>query len=128
MPVRLIIGCGYLGQRVAALWQAQGQRVIATTRKAISSPRGLEPVICDVLDPSSLRGVPAAETVLYAVGFDRSSGASMRDVYVDGLANVLAQLPAPKRFIAVSSSSVYGQSDGCWVDETAATEPAEESG
>ena len=36
----------------------------------------------------------------------------MRDVYVTGLANVLERLPTPKRFIHVSSSSVYGQTDG----------------
>jgi nucleoside-diphosphate-sugar epimerase len=52
----------------------------------------------------------------------------MRGVYVDGLANVLARLPKPKRFIYVSSSSVYGQTDGGWVDETAPTEPTEDSG
>src|SRR5207247_1991336 len=44
------------------------------------------------------------------------------------LANVLAQLPPPKRFIYVSSSSVYGQTNGGWVDETSPTEPNEESG
>ena len=28
----LIVGCGYLGKRIAALWLAQGWRVFATTR------------------------------------------------------------------------------------------------
>jgi nucleoside-diphosphate-sugar epimerase len=53
----------------------------------------------------------------------------MREVYVHGLANVLAALsqPAP-RFLYVSSTSVYGQSDGEQVDESAATEPKEDSG
>lgn len=128
MLVNLIIGCGYLGQRVAALWQAQGQRVIATTRHALSSPGNVEPIVCDVLRPESLRGLPAVETVLYAIGFDRGSGATMRAVYVDGLANVLTHLSRPKRFIYVSSSSVYSQDDGSWVDESCPTEPAEASG
>ena len=125
----LIIGCGYLGLRVAALWRAQGLRVYATTRRQTSSPAyvdlGLEPILCDVLDPPAL---PAVATVLYAVGFDRASGAAMGSVYVDGLARVLDRLPAPARFVYVSSSSVYGQTDGSWVDEDAATEPEEESG
>lgn len=124
----LILGCGYLGRRVAALWRAQDRRVFAVSRNAIHLPANVEPIVADILHPESLRGLPAVETVLYAVGFDRSSGASMRAVYVDGLANVLDHLPQPKRFIYVSSSSVYGQTDGGWVDETAATEPAEESG
>ena len=28
----LIVGCGYLGRRVAARWRAPGRRVLATTR------------------------------------------------------------------------------------------------
>lgn len=124
----LVIGCGYLGQRVAALWTGQGARVFATTRTASRLPDGAEPIVCDVLDRESLRHLPHVDTVLYAIGFDRKSGASMRDVYVAGLANVLDHLPAPRRFIYISSSSVYAQTDGSWVDETAATEPTEESG
>ncbi len=89
---------------------------------------GFEIHICDVLNTASLHDLPAVDTVLYAIGFDRTSGASMRSVYVDGLANVLANLPPPGRFIYVSSSSVYGQTDGGWVDEDAPTEPQEESG
>jgi nucleoside-diphosphate-sugar epimerase len=125
----LIIGCGYLGQRVAALWRAHGRHVHATTRRNDQAGlQGCDPVICDVLDRASVAHLPAADTVLYAVGFDRTSGASMRSVYVDGLANVLANLPPPARFIYISSSSVYGQTDGAWVDEDSATEPREESG
>ncbi len=128
LPSCLIIGCGYLGGRVAPLWLQQGRRVFATTRNAAQLPSGVEPVLCDVLQPDSLRKLPSVDTVLYAIGFDRTSGATMRSVYVDGLANVLAHLPTPKRFIYVSSSSVYGQTDGGWVDETAPTEPQEDSG
>ena len=52
----------------------------------------------------------------------------MRAVYVEGLANVLRHVPRPGRFIYVSSSGVYGQSDGGWVDEDSAAEPCEDSG
>src|SRR5262245_62792745 len=105
----LILGCGYLGQRVAHLWLQQGRRVIAATRDARHLHVGVEPIVCDVLKPNTLKTLPRVDTVLYAIGFDRSSGAMMRAVYVDGLANVLAHLPMPARFIYVSSSSVYGQ-------------------
>lgn len=128
----LIVGCGYLGLQVAALWRERGAKVLATTRKPggpVDFARlGLEPVVCDVLDPASLRKLPRADTVVYAVGFDRSSGASMRSVYVDGLANVLSHLPPPTRFLYVSSTSVYGQTDGSWVDEESPTAPLEDSG
>ena len=49
-------------------------------------------------------------------------------VYVDGLADVLDHLPRAGKFIYISSSSVYGQTGGEWVDEESATEPLEESG
>ena len=52
----------------------------------------------------------------------------MRDVYFGGLTNVLDAMPTPRRFIYVSSASVYAQADGNWVDESSATEPIEESG
>mgnify|MGYP002400673341 CR=1 FL=1 len=52
----------------------------------------------------------------------------MRDVYVNGLGNVLAALPPCDRFLYVSSTSVYGQADGSVVDETSPTEPLGDSG
>jgi nucleoside-diphosphate-sugar epimerase len=132
MANKIVLGCGYLGSRVASLWQAQGHRVFATTRSGSRAEelrhKGFEPVVCDVLGPAGLDKLPPGATVLYCVGFDRAAGRSMRDVYVDGLTRVLASLPTPRRFLYVSSTGVYGQTEGEEVEETAATEPQEESG
>lgn len=129
---KLIIGFGYLGSRVATRWLAEGQRVFVTTRKPERAAElrrlGLEPIVCDVLDRASLNGLPAVTTVCYAVGLDRAAGRAMREVYVEGLRNVLDALPKPERLIYVSSTGVYGQCDGQAVDETAVTEPVEDSG
>lgn len=124
----LIFGCGYLGKHVASHWRQLGRRVLAVTRTARQLPAGVEPIVADILNPPALKSLPAVDTVVYAVGFDRASGSTMRAVYVDGLANVLAALPPPKRFLYVSSSSVYGQTDGGWVDENSPTSPQEDSG
>ena len=126
----LIFGCGYLGKRVARLWQAQGQSVWATTRGRAAElrPLGIESIVCDLLTGAGLESLPHVAVVAYCVGFDRSPGATMRDVYVRGLENVLDRLPSPNRFVYVSSTGVYGQSQGEEVDESAPTEPAEESG
>src|SRR4051794_23967459 len=107
----LVIGCGYLGRRVAARWVAAGRRVYALTRcnAAALAAMGLVPVVGDVLDPASLRDLPRAATVLYAVGLDRGSGKTMHDVYVHGLSHVLDTLPPCDRFVYVSSTGVYGQ-------------------
>jgi len=126
----LIFGCGYLGRRVAARWIAAGHPVVALTRSNSSTlaQLGIQPITGDILDPPSLRQFPTAATVLYAVGLDRTAGRSMRDVYVTGLGHVLDTLPACERFIYISSTSVYGQTDGEWVDENSPTEPTEPSG
>jgi nucleoside-diphosphate-sugar epimerase len=126
----MIFGCGYLGRRVARLWRGAGHRVAALTRGNADALRAsvIEPISGDVLDPTSLRALPAAATVLYAVGLDRSAGTPMREVYVTGLENVLNALPSCARFIYVSSTSVYDQSDGGWVTEDRSTRPTDESG
>lgn len=130
---KLIIGCGYLGRRVAAAWREQGDTVAALTRSpehaAELRATGIEPLLGDVTRPESLDSLPEAETVLYAVGFDRAAGKSMREVYVGGLGNVLERLAGKvRRFLYVSSTSVYGQNAGEWVDEDSPCEPARENG
>jgi nucleoside-diphosphate-sugar epimerase len=129
----LIIGFGYLGEAVIACQPPKRQvAFFATTRKQerieeITSEWGGEPILCDVLRPETLK-LPQVETVLYCVGFDRTAGLAMREACALGLRNVLDHMPAVRRFLYVSSTSVYGQQDGTWVDETSPTEPTEESG
>ena len=90
---KLIVGCGYLGRRVARAWLAEGDRVFALTRSPANAVElqgmGITPVIGDICHPDSLTELPAVHTVLFAVGYDRSSGKSQREVYVDGLKSVL---------------------------------------
>lgn len=131
----LVIGCGYLGLRAARAWVMAGRKVYALTRNRADALRanGLVPIVGDVLDPESLKGLPQTDTVLYAVGLDRSAGRSMREVYVTGLGSVLhaivsASRQTRSRFLYISSTGVYGQTDGSWIDETSPTEPLEESG
>ena len=130
---KLIVGCGYLGRRVAAAWRKAGHEVTALTRSAANAEElsrlGVRPVIGDVCFPTTLTALPTVETVLFAVGFDRTSGRSQHEVYVDGLRNVLNQVASRcERFIYISSSSVYGQSAGEWVDETSHCEPVQSGG
>lgn len=130
---RLIIGCGYLGWRVARRWVAAGDRVAALTRSAETADKlraeGVEPYLGDVLQADSLSQLPAVDTVLWAVGWDRSSGRSQQEVYCGGLENGLRQLAGRcSRFVYVSSSSVYGQSAGEWVDEDSPCHPLQPNG
>ena len=118
---------------LGALLSRAGERVYGTVRSqdraALIAAQGIEPLIADVLDPTSLRGLPAAERVFYCVGFDRSAGAPLRSVYVDGLANFLDHVPRDvTRIVYASSTGVFGQTEGEWVDERSLAAPRTESG
>jgi nucleoside-diphosphate-sugar epimerase len=129
----LIFGCGYLGARVARRWHEAGEKVTVVTR---SRPRadgfahhGYHAIVADVARPETLAGLPAAQSVLYSVGFDRTAGGSFDDVYAGGVRNVLAALPGNTgRFIYISTTGVYGPADGEWVDEETVPDPKREGG
>jgi nucleoside-diphosphate-sugar epimerase len=130
---KLIVGCGYLGIRVAKLWHEAGQAVVGVTRsrtRALELKRqGIEGVVADVTRPETLKVLPEAETVLFAVGYDAASGQSRRDYYVSGLQAVLKTLsPKTERFILISSTAVYGQNSGEWIDEDSPCLPITEAG
>lgn len=129
----LIVGCGYLGQRVGRILSDRGERVFGTTRKAERTEElaasGIVAVVADVLDPDSLAAFPEADRVLYCVGFDRSAGVPIRTVYVDGLRHALGRLiDRAGKLVYVGSTGVYGQDDGGWVDEDSPAHPRTDSG
>ena len=133
MTKRLIIGCGYLGRRVAATWVADGHQVFALTRSRQHAEdfrqAGIQPLMGDVMSADSLPDFPDVEQVLYAVGFDRNSGHSIGDVYVQGVKNISEALPdSVKQVVYISSTGVYGQTDGSWVNEQSATQPTRPGG
>ncbi|MDG2390650.1 MAG: SDR family oxidoreductase [Planctomycetaceae bacterium] len=130
---KLIIGCGYLGLRVAHQWRENGDEVYALTRSVETAEQfrqlGIHPIIGDVMQPETLTFPAGISTCLYAIGLDRSAGFSQREVYVEGLKNVLtAETFQPQRLIYISSTSVYGQSDGGVINEESPTEPARDNG
>ena len=132
---KLIFGCGYLGERVARRWQSAGHEVIVVTR---SKPRaaefrqqGFSAIIADVTRRESLNNLPAADSVLFAVGYDRSTSSNhtIEQVYAGGVRNVLAALPSQVgRFIYISTTGVYGFRSGEWVDEATPTDPQRSGG
>lgn len=130
---RLIFGCGYLGSRVAKRWLEAGDNVYSLTRSSSRADEmkslGFLPIIADITNPLTLTDLPAAETVLFAVGMDRTKYDDIRMVYVDGLQNVLDHIwSQTAHFIYVSSTGVFGDFGGQWIDENSPTEPAREGG
>ena len=101
----------------------------ATTRGAqvdALSRAGLRPLTLDVTRGTTAGALPAVDTVVFAVG---RSGATMSDIHESGLRRVLDVLPGSGgRVIYVSSTGVYAQDGGEWVDEASVVEPARDGG
>jgi nucleoside-diphosphate-sugar epimerase len=131
---RLVVGCGYLGERVARRWLAAGDRVVAVTRRparaAELAAAGIEPLVADVTAAGfpAAGTLPEAATVFWAVGFDRASGTSHRDVHVHGLGRLLDALPGAPRVILSSSTGVWGDEDGRVVNESTPAHPSRDAG
>ncbi len=124
----LVVGAGYVGARLAALLAQEGVRVWGLKRNPDHLPAGIRPVTGDVTAPETLRGLPEADAVVYAVAPASPSPTSYRAAYADGVANVLAAMPGPvQRLVLVSSTGVYGHDDGRWVDEGTDPEPPGET-
>ncbi|WP_182866238.1 NAD-dependent epimerase/dehydratase family protein [Rhodopirellula sp. JC639] len=132
----LVVGAGYLGQLVAKLSVAtaagSSAKVYATTRHQNRftelADNGFHPIRFDWTDQGTFPNLPlqhvsAAPRVLVAVSYDRNSPRDRYQSQVGGLRNLLRVLPADARLCYISTTGVYHQSDGRWVDETSPTHP-----
>src|SRR5690606_18040854 len=123
----LIAGCGYVGEALARRLVARGQEVFGLRRDASGLDARIRPISADVTVPSSLEGLPSVDALVYAVSAGGRHEAAYRGAYVEGVTNVLAALERgpglPARTVFVSSTAVYAQDDGSWVDESSPAAP-----
>ncbi|MGH1464157.1 MAG: SDR family oxidoreductase [Cognatishimia sp.] len=121
----LSLGHGFSAQALAARLVPQGWRVIGTTRKsdklAELAAAGVEPVLwpCD-LTPV-LKGVTH---ILTSAGPDTQGDPILR-----AARPAIEAVKGQVRWVGyLSTTGVYGDHDGGWVDETSALDPATERG
>ncbi len=127
----LIAGCGYVGTALAECLAAEGREVFALRRSPQAPMPGVSPIQADLTDVDSLRGLPPRlDVVFYTASAGATDDRSYRSAYVDGLRYLLAALDGqrPRRFVYASSTGVYAQAEGEWVDEDSPTEPRHFSG
>lgn len=133
-PSVLIVGCGDVGGRLAAQLQAANWQVSGLRRNVAQLPAGVAGIAADLSNAACPSAWPtvAPDYLVYCVAASQHDEAGYRAAYVDGLRHVLGWLgeqgQQPRRLLFVSSSSVYAQKDGEWVDETSVTEPEGYSG
>jgi nucleoside-diphosphate-sugar epimerase len=118
----LFVGCGDLGcragtQLLAAGWQVTGQR-----RNPSSLPAGFDSVAADYTKSAGLDFIAALAPDYIVATFNPSerSEEGYRRGFTGGAHNLLAGLGAhkPKAILTVSSTRVYAERDGGWVDES----------
>lgn len=124
----LIAGCGDVGCRLGLRLIADGHTVWGLRRNPDALPAGFSPFAADLADPATLRELPPdLDSVVYTAAADGRSDAAYRRAYVEGVDHLLSALEArsspPQRVVFASSTGVYGQTDGGWVDEESPTEP-----
>ncbi|MBA3832967.1 MAG: NAD-dependent epimerase/dehydratase family protein [Chthoniobacterales bacterium] len=128
----LIAGCGYVGAATADLFHGDGWEVEGWTYSPESAQSLMaKPYAVRAVDISDREAVTRAATKFDVVIHCASSGGGgpedYRRVYLEG-ARILLQTLRPHRFIFTSSTSVYAQKEGEWVDEESAAEPMHETG
>lgn len=128
----LLAGCGDLGTEAGLRFAAAGHRVVGWRRAPEKLPAAIEGAAAD-LSTAELPPVPAdTAAVVVAVAADSPTEAAYRAAYVDGLSHVLDALErdgvTPRRILFVSSTAVYGDAGGDWVDESTTPAPGGFSG
>jgi nucleoside-diphosphate-sugar epimerase len=133
-PRALVAGCGDIGGRLAARLLDEGWFVHGLRRDTRKLGAGILPVAGDLQAARMPAEWPAQplDYLVYCAAANSHDEAGYRAAYIEGLQNVLGWLKQagqqPRRILFVSSSSVYGQSTGEWVDETSPVEPTGFSG
>jgi nucleoside-diphosphate-sugar epimerase len=128
----LLAGCGDLGTEAGLRFAAAGHRVVGWRRSPEKLPAEIEGIAAD-LTSSELPPVPAdTSAVVVAIAAGSATEDAYRAAYVNGLSNVLDAVLASDagigRVLFVSSTAVYGDAGGGWIDESTTPEPGSFSG
>ncbi|RJX44510.1 SDR family NAD(P)-dependent oxidoreductase [Halonotius aquaticus] len=127
----VILGCGYIGLELGRQLTAAGHEVIGVRRsdsgqQAIEAA-GFTPHQADLTDSDDIDTLPDADWVVFAASSGGRDAAAAREIYVDALGDAIdnygGRESPPDRLVYTSSTGVYGDHDGDWVDEETPLEP-----
>ncbi|MDR7088751.1 SDR family oxidoreductase [Cellvibrio fibrivorans] len=131
----LIIGCGDIGQRLALQLASHHYRITGLRRHPPEDLPYLQYRVCDATQTGqldALLGSEAFDVIVISMTPAERSDAGYEQAYVQTCRNLVAGLKRhqqqPRLVLFVSSTAVYGQNDGSWVDESSPTQPESFSG
>lgn len=120
----LLVGCGDLGVRLGKQLLALGCRVHALRRNVSALPAGFAPIAADYSVPGALDFCAqlAPDVVVFTPTPGGGDAAAYERSYQWGAANLVNALAThrPAAVLLSSSTRVYAETQGGWVDEHAA--------
>ena len=130
----LIAGCGRIGTRLGLQLAAAGHTVFGLRRQPDALPEPITPCAADLSHDTDLadRLPTALDRVYVILTPPQYDDDGYRRTYVEGMTNLRNALAASgnrnARLVFVSSTGVYGENAGAWVDETTPPQPTRFSG
>ncbi|KAF1052206.1 MAG: Protein YeeZ [Stenotrophomonas maltophilia] len=130
----MIVGCGDVGSRLGRRLHARGWSAYGLRRSVEALPAGILPVPGDLAAEALPAQWPQGnlDYLVFAAAASQHDEAGYRATYVEGLQRTLAWLAQagqrPRRILFVSSSGVYAQQGGEWIDEDSPAEAQSYSG
>ena len=132
MPKILIAGCGDIGTSLGKALVEKGHNVVGLRRHLPVDNMGIRFIAADLTNPATLTDIDTDfDQVFFLAAPKQHDSAAYREVYDLGLKNLLYRFSKNHHnphWISVSSTSVFGQSGGEWVDEDSLTEPKKYNG
>lgn len=123
-PRLLIVGCGDVGLRVLRLLRGRWRvYALTTSRERMPALRaaGAVPLLGDLDRPATLGRLGALADAVLHLAPPPPSGS--RDPRTAALLRALARGGRTRRIVYASTTGVYGNADGAWIDEHRAPRP-----
>lgn len=126
----LQIGCGGLGALVAQATLAQGHALTIVRRSPLPVPEGAQALYLDVIAEENLSALSTMQPEILLYCLAPVEGQSYQQTYVQGLRHVLANvsMASMKHVFFISSTGIYGEDQGQWIDDETPALPADDGG
>jgi len=128
----MVMGCGDVGMGLANRLVANGHEVKGVRRTLQTQPSAIDFIQADVTKAEQVEALDLnVDCIVYILspkGRDIAAYKAVFEIGVDHLLNTLKRQQAAMPIMFISSTRVYAQQQGEWVNENSPTEPADERG